>query len=274
MNKKLDFYSLNDVYYSMINERKSNIMSINTKLVTEQYQNEILVDLKSEIDNYLNLDITLDNVDNDIRKDCLEWSLTGEIENESEKYERLIRNTMNDKNSSTLREQVTLDLLDDYVDIPGKHFYDGYNSSTKVYGEVKPVNSGKLDGGGGITDFASEDNIKRLIKDHYLWSNDRLNMIVSGFVNGRIVYIIEFPYSYKPFSQSLIDYSFDRFEGKTKEDVKNGNSRQGKSTRVFNFNYNDYKDCPDLKIRFINEDISDYESNLTKPFFKFLMDNV
>ena len=63
-------------------------------------------------------------------------------------------------------------------------------------------------------------------------------MIVSGFVDGRIQYIIEFPYSYKPFSQSLIDYGFDRFEGKTKEDVKNGNSRQGKSTRVFNFNYN------------------------------------
>ena len=46
MNKKLDLYSLNDVYYSMINERKSNIMSIDTKLVTEQYQNDILVDLK------------------------------------------------------------------------------------------------------------------------------------------------------------------------------------------------------------------------------------
>jgi hypothetical protein len=99
-------------------------------------------------------------------------------------------------------------------------------------------------------------------------------VVVELLILHRIVYIIEFPYSFKPFSQSLIDYSFDRFEGKTKEDVKSGNSRQGKSTRVFNFNYNDYKDCPDLKIRFINEDISDYESNLTKPFFKFLMDNV
>jgi len=249
-------------------------MNIDTKLVTEQYQNDILVDLKSEINGYLNLDTSIDKVDDDIRKDCLEWSLTGTIQNEPKKYQRLINNTMNDKNSSTLREQVTLDLLDDYVDIPGKHFYDGYNSSTKTYGEVKPVNSGKLDGGGGITDFASEDNIKRLIKDHYLWSNDRLNMIVSGFVDGRIVYIIEFPYSFKPFSQSLIDYSFDRFEGKTKEDVKNGNSRQGKSGRVFGFTYRDYMDCPDLKIRFISQDISIYESHLSKPFFKFLMDNV
>jgi len=248
-------------------------MNIDTNLVTEQYKNEILKNLRSEINNYLSIDTSVDNIDGSIRKDCLEWSLTGNISNESEKYERLIKNTMNDKNSSTLREQVTIDLLNDYIDIPGKHFYDGYNSSTKIYGEVKPVNSGKLDGGGGITDFASENNMKRLIKDYYLWSKNRLNMIVSGFVNGRVVYIIEFPYNFKPFSQSLIDYSFDRFEGKTKEDVKNGNSRQRKSTRVFNFNYNDYKDCPDLNIRFISPEVLSYESRLSKPFFKFLMDN-
>ena len=249
-------------------------MHINTNLVTKQYQNEIIDELKSEINHYLNLDNPTNNVYDEVRKDCLEWSLTGTIRNEPEKYICLINNTMNDKNSSTLREQVTIDLLDDYIDIPGKHFYDGYNSPTKVFGEVKPVNSGKLNGGGGITDFASENNMKRLIKDHYLWSDDRLNMIVSGFVKGRIQYIIEFPYSYEPFSQSLIDYGFDRFEGKTKEDVKNGNSRQGKSTRVFNFNYNNYKDCTDLKVRWLSPEISSYESHFSGPFYKFLMDNM
>ena len=97
-------------------------------------------------------------------------------------------------------------------------------------------------------------------------------MIASGFVEGRIQYIIEFPYSFKPFSQSLVDYGLDRFEGKTQQDVKDGNSRQGKSTRVFNFTYNDYKNCDDVKVRWLSPEISNYKSHFSGPFFKFLMD--
>ena len=43
------------------------------------------------------------------------------------------------------------------------------------------------------------------------------------------------------FSENLIKYGLDRFEGKSKNDVKNGNSRQKKTARVFNFTYRDYK---------------------------------
>jgi hypothetical protein len=249
---------------------------LNTDLVGVgiDYQKEVLNDLESEMNRYLKKDDNIDGVNTDIRKDCLEWSLTGTIQNESKKYKRLISNTMNDKNSSTLREQVTVDLLDDYKEIPGKHFYDAYNYFTKSFGEIKPINANtKLTGSGGITDFASEANLKRLIKDHYLWSSNRLNMIISGFVKGRIVYIIEFPYGFKKFSQKLIDYGYDRFEGKTKEDVKNGNSRQGKSTRVFNFNYNDYIDCPDIKLRWVSPELNSFRKNIVSKFYNFLESN-
>jgi len=254
---------------------KENKMYLDTNLVTKDYQNKVLNELESEINDYLNKDNIVDDIDISIRKTCLEWSLTGTIQNESEKYKRLISNTMNDKNSSTLREQVTVDLLDDYEEIPGKHFYDGYNFSTKSYGEIKPINgsSKKLNGGGGITDFASEDNIKRLVKDNYLWCNDRLNMIVSGFVKGRIVYILEFPYGFKKFSQKLIDYGCDRFEGKTKEDCKNGNSRQSTSVRVFNFSYLDYIDCPDIKVRWVSPNLNSFKKNIVGKFYNFLMGN-
>ena len=261
MNEKLDI-------------KKDKKMYLDTNLVTKDYQDGVLNELESEMKYYLNMDTSIDSTDSGIRKDCLEWSLTGRTLNGDKKYERLIGNQMNDKNSSTLREQVTVDLLDDTEEIPGKHFYDGYKPSSESYGEIKPVNGGgKLNGGGGITDFASEDNMKRLIKDYYLWNNGRLNMIVSGFVKGRIVYIIEFPYGFKKFSQKLIDYGYDRFEGKTKEDCKNGNSRQGTSSRVFNFSYLDYIDCPDVKVRWISPNLSSFRKNIVGKFYNWLEGN-
>ena len=88
-------------------------MHINTDLVTKQYQDKIINELNSDIDKYLNKNSNDDEIEQQIREDSVQWSLTGNVSGESEKYIRFIENDMNDKNSSTLREKVTIDLLDD-----------------------------------------------------------------------------------------------------------------------------------------------------------------
>tara|TARA_B100000965_G_C19596024_1_gene760305 strand:+ start:1920 stop:2705 length:786 start_codon:yes stop_codon:yes gene_type:complete len=245
-----------------INEYKKPIQYLDTDLVTKPYQDTVVKSLYSDIEKYWNkMGVTIDEVERNIRKQCVEWTLTGDVKGKSPEYVRLIQNTMNDSNSSTLREQVTIDLLSDWSEIPGKHFYDSFKDDGR-FGEVKPVNSGDLNGGGGITDFASHNNMDRLIKDRHLWEQNKLDMIVSGFVTGRIQYILEFPYSYKVWSEELIKYSFDRFEKVTK--------RQLKKTRTYGFTYNLYKECPDVKVRWINPNIDDYSERFSQPFLKYL----
>lgn len=119
-------------------------------------------------------------------------------------FSDLITMYVNDLNSSTLREMVTL-VLAGYEGRAGKIGYNGYkidDSGKCIDCEVKPKNvrshsdsGGKLNGGGNFTDYTW----KRFEKD----KEKNPNMLVSGFVDGKIIYIFEFPFNLPSFVEQL-----------------------------------------------------------------------
>lgn len=108
---------------------------------------------------------------------------------------------MNDKNSSSLREFVTVS-ISGYEHNPEKLGYNGYKHNSAIGGEpinceAKPKNiqtegydlrktKPKLNGEGGFNDYT----VKRLEKD----KQNNLNLLCSGFVDGELQYVLEFPF--------------------------------------------------------------------------------
>ena len=105
---------------------------------------------------------------------------------------------LNDSNSSTLREWLTLRLAG-YQPIEGKLGYNGYRlvgpQRQKQICEVKPKNvhrrddgrvARRLDGGGNYSEYTPERWVKDL--------QNQVQMVLSGFAEGRLVYVIEVPF--------------------------------------------------------------------------------
>ena len=142
----------------------------------------------------------------------------------------LITMYINDKNSSTLREFLTVTIAG-YTHTESKIGYNGYKQN--VYGrplmcEAKPKNvrsdgKRKLNGGGNFTDYTHE-RLERDLKEN-------LNMLVSGFVDGKLVYIIEFPFQCDSFVAKLRRQLNRRFPT---GDVT------GQFLRSANFDYKDF----------------------------------
>lgn len=109
--------------------------------------------------------------------------------------EELISNYFADVNNSTPRELVTLESAG-FSKLEGKLGYDGYKvvDGNMIYAEVKPKNYSrtaksptKLNFSGNYTDF-------RVSKfEKYVLENP--NIIVSGFVDGFLVYTIKFNFN-------------------------------------------------------------------------------
>ena len=165
----------------------------------------------------------------------------------------------NDVNSSTLREFITIMKAGYEPQSAGVKL--GYNGETSsgVPCEVKPVNirseaGRKLNGGGNFSDLTHE----RLA--HY--QEDKVIMLVSGFFNGRLMYILEFPFSYQPFVEKLRQQLLNYF---TKE-----SRRAGQYLRSADFSFKHYEDCPTLRIAYIHPDLLEYQKLFTKGLFQFL----
>jgi hypothetical protein len=107
-------------------------------------------------------------------------------ENEAEQIVYgLIDEFANDSNSAKYREDITK-LMVGLRPSAGKL---GYDDDVEAI-EVKPVNytgKGKLDGKGNFSDFTW--------KRHRKYQADQVRMLVSGFNRGKLLYIVEFPYS-------------------------------------------------------------------------------
>ena len=123
---------------------------------------------------------------------------------------------INDRNSSTLREFLTVSIAG-YEHSEAKIGHNGFKTigpGKTVHCEVKPKNvrlqdfkdyregrrassPAKLNGGGNFTDYTWA----RLAKD----KKAAPNMLVSGFADGRLLYILEFPFNTRPFLARLKD---------------------------------------------------------------------
>lgn len=150
---------------------------------------------------------------------------------------------INDKNSSSLREFVTVSIAG-YDHNSNKLGYNGYRhnndiGSEPVNCEAKPKNiqsegydarktKPKLNGEGGFNDYT----VKRLEKD----AKAQLNLLCSGFVDGELQYILEFPFS----------AIYDRL-------AKELTKIKGPYLRSATFNFSHYQDIEGLLVVYVNK---------------------
>jgi hypothetical protein len=183
-------------------------------------------------------------------------------------FNDLITIYINDRNSSLLREYITVSLAG-YTPTNTKIGYNGFKQSTQIGGKVsceakpqnlntednnKRKNPRRLNGGGNFTDYT----YKRLKKD----KKENPNMLISGFVDGELIYILEFPFNYSPFVEKLKIQLKRRFP--------NGD-RPGEFLRSANFTFEDYKNCKKLKIIYLKKDkLEKHKKQLTKKYYLFL----
>lgn len=166
----------------------------------------------------------------------------------------LLTEYINDKNSSTLREFITVSVAG-YQHRESKIGFNGYKHETSgkpIACEAKPknVDSGdieekrrlgknirKLNGGGNFTDYTWD----RFDKDH----GEDLNMLVSGFVDGRLLYVLEFPFKEPKFTKKLREQLERKFPKR--------NRCPGDFLRSANFDYRHFIDSPQLRVVVLNQ---------------------
>ena len=114
----------------------------------------------------------------------------------------------------------------------------------------------KLNGGGNFTDYT----FARFKKD--LAENP--NMLVSGFIDGRLVYIFEYPFNIKPFQEKLSSQLVKKFP---LGDEANSYLRSA------SFDYKDYIEDDNLKIVYLaTKDILEENKMLfVKDFYQKLI---
>jgi len=173
---------------------------------------------------------------------------------------------INNKNSSSLREFVTVSIAG-YQHNPNKLGYNGYKQNSAIGGkpiscEAKPKNiqtdgyetrktKPKLNGEGGFNDYTFD----RLNKD----TKENLNLLSSGFIDGELLYILEFP--------------FNAVYEKLKTQVPEKRTT-GTYTRMATFNFSHYQDSQDLKTIYLNlNSIQKNQKYFNKKFYQFLIQN-
>ncbi|MDR0972223.1 MAG: hypothetical protein LBM25_07560 [Bacteroidales bacterium] len=171
---------------------------------------------------------------------------------------------INDKNSSSLREFVTVSIAG-YEHNPQKLGYNGFKQSSPIGGkaiacEAKPKNiqtdgydkkviKPKLNGEGGFNDYTYE----RFEKD----AKENLHILTSGFIDGELQYILEFSFS----------AIYERLKLQVPE-----NRTIGTYTRMAKFNFSHYKDHYSLKITYANKlSIEKNKKYFNKSLYSFLI---
>jgi hypothetical protein len=178
----------------------------------------------------------------------------------------LITMYINDKNSSTIREFITVTLAG-YEHEGKKIGYNGYKHDT--YGkmlrcEAKPKNCDtnsehiyKLRGAGNFSDYT----FARLEKDI---QQDNLNMLVSGFVDGKLIYIIEFPFKCPDFADNLREQLLKRFP--KGQDITN------EYLRSAGFDYRSFIRFKEQKIVYLlpRKELTQFKPYIIRDFYNFL----
>lgn len=191
---------------------------------------------------------------------------------------------INDKNSSTIREFITVSLAG-YKHKEGKIGYNGFRQDAVIPGktikcEAKPKNinteefekyergerktpPAKLNGGGNFTDYTPQ----RLKRDK---KEKDLNVLVSGFIDGKLIYIIEFPFRCPTFVKNL-----ENQIKKWKDKLEGSKTTKGQFLRSATFDYKSYIKCEKLKIVFLlsKKELAKYRKYIADGFYKFLLEN-
>ena len=137
-------------------------------------------------------------------------------------------------------------------------------SGTTIRCEAKPKNVDtnstsidKLNGYGNFSDYT----FKRLAKDK---QEKGLNMLVSGFIDGKLVYVLEFPFNCVDLISKLEKQLWKRFP--------NGKDISTEYLRSASFYYRDFIKCKNLKIVYLlgKKQLMDCKPYIVKDFYKFL----
>jgi len=172
----------------------------------------------------------------------------------------LIEMYANDKNSSFLREMVTCSTAG-YTHNIKKLGYDGGSTEKPI--EVKPQNiksTGKikLNASGNFTDFTWRKFKK--------CGEDNVTMLMSGFIDGKLMFIIEFPFN-DPIFKNHLQSKLQKFLPKGDE--------INRYIRSCNWSFIHFEKSI---IRYRSKKLKDFKRNFSKKLFNFLengeVDNV
>jgi len=87
-------------------------------------------------------------------------------------------------------------------------------------------------------------------------------MLVSGFIDGNLIYILAFPFGCLEFANHL-KTKVDKFFG--------GRHQAGRYLRSAEFSFRHYKNCRELRIVYLNEELMRrYRDNMASNFVDFL----
>lgn len=185
---------------------------------------------------------------------------------------------INDKNSSTIREYITV-IMSGYSHSENKIGFNGFKQNSIIGGkpiacEAKPKNfntedllaynngnrktkPSKLNGSGNFSDYT----FARLIKDQ----KENPHMLISGFADGKLLYILEFPFNTKSF--------IDKLNIQLMKNFPDGKDKLGHFLRSANFDYRDYISSPDLKKVYIlpKTELEKYKDYITSKFYEKLL---
>ncbi|GAB4541243.1 MAG: hypothetical protein Fur0020_10600 [Thermodesulfovibrionia bacterium] len=92
-------------------------------------------------------------------------------------------------------------------------------------------------------------------------------MLVSGFVDGKLIYILEFPFNSPDFVRNL-EMKIQKWQDK----LKGSNSIKGQFLRSADFDYKDFMNSPNLKIVYLlkKDELKKYKPYISEGFYEFL----
>lgn len=191
-------------------------------------------------------------------------------------FSDLLTMYINDKNSSTIREFLTVSLAG-YEHNTQKIGFNGFKQTSigeAINCEAKPKNfciqdyedfklgkrktsPSKLNGGGNFTDYTWN----RLEKN--LKSN--LKMLVSGFVDGQLIYLLEFDFNEKQFISNLEEQLYEKFPK---------GDEIGYYLRSASFDFADYENAKSLKKIFVQpkEKLIAFKNYISPRLYNYLIE--
>lgn len=92
-------------------------------------------------------------------------------------------------------------------------------------------------------------------------------MLISGFIDGKLIYIIEFPFNSPSFIKNL-EFKIQNWQ----EKLRGSKSIKGQFLRSADFDYKDYIKSQHLKIVYLlnKQELAKYKPYISNGFYQFL----